>query len=274
MLPTLAKLSQARANISTPHRLKLGEMLSTFSETLPAPLSGFEKIEELSDNMDVDPMDRLQEMGMEWKKMVKNFDILESEHQIRHVDETRYREGLSKAVGDIQDAVSASDRKTQLLVTQIGTESSQDGGLSLWEAVERTEETVLKGKRKFEEHCRDQVEMGTKYLSLKAKVGETEESMTNLSGHYRLTMEGVKRQLLDLRSSAMGFGKPILGIRDRLGLAHGAAWSKHEVLEESVRALEKRMDRKAKGGGNGAGPTVYERAELEGVRSAVNNLDM
>jgi hypothetical protein len=83
MLPTLAELSQARANISTPRRLKLGEMLSTFSETLPAPLwCGFEKIEELSDNMDVNPMDRLQEMGTEWKKMVKNFDILESEHQI------------------------------------------------------------------------------------------------------------------------------------------------------------------------------------------------
>jgi hypothetical protein len=57
MLPTLAELSQARANISTPRRLKLGEMLLTFSETLPAPLGGFEKIEELSDNMDVDPMD-------------------------------------------------------------------------------------------------------------------------------------------------------------------------------------------------------------------------
>jgi hypothetical protein len=170
--------------------------------------------------------------------------------------------------------VSESDRKTQLLVTRIGTESSQDGGSSLWEAVKRTEETVLKGKRKFEEHRHDQIEMGTKYLSLKAKVGETEESMTNLSGHYRLTMEGVKGQLLDLRSSATGVGKPTLGIRDRSGLAHGAAWSKHEVLEEFVCALEKRMDCEAKGGGDGAGPTVYKRAELEGVRSAVNDLDM
>jgi hypothetical protein len=214
-------------------------------------------------------------MGAEWKKMVKNFDILESEHQIRHVDETRYHEGLSKAVGDMQDAVSESDKKTQLLVTRIGTESSQDGGSLLWEAVERTEETVLKGKRKFEEHRSDQIEMGTKYLSLKAKVRETEESMTNLSGHYRLTMEGVKRQLLDLRSSAMGVGKPTLGIRDRSGLAHGVAWSNHhEVLEESVCALEKRMDREAKGGGDIAGPTVYERVELEGVRSAVNDLVM
>jgi hypothetical protein len=112
MVPTLEELAQARANISTPRQLKLGEMLSTFSETLPTPLGGFEKIGDLSDDLDVDPKDRMQEMGTEWKKMVKNFDILESEHQIRHVDETRYREGLSKAVGDKQDAVSEIDRKT------------------------------------------------------------------------------------------------------------------------------------------------------------------
>jgi hypothetical protein len=76
--------------------------------------------------------------------------------------------------------VSESDRKTQLLVTRIGTEANQDGGSSLWEAVERTEETMLKGKRKFEDQRRDQAEMCSKYLALKTKVVETEESMTNL----------------------------------------------------------------------------------------------
>jgi hypothetical protein len=103
-------------------------MLSTFSETLPTPLGGFKKIGDLSDDLAVDPKDRMQEMGTEWEKMVKNFDILDSKHQIRHVDKTRYCEGLSEAVGDIKDAVSESDRKTQLLVTRIGTESNQDGG--------------------------------------------------------------------------------------------------------------------------------------------------
>jgi hypothetical protein len=34
-----------------------------------------------------------------------------------------------------------------------------------------------------------------------------------------------------------------------------------------------RMDREATSGGKGAGPTLYERAELEGVCSAVDGLD-
>jgi hypothetical protein len=124
-------------------------------------------------------------------------------------------------------------------VTWIGTESNQDGGSSLWEAVERTEEITQKGKRKFEEHRRNQVEMGLKYLSLKAKVGETEESMTNISGHYMLTMEGVKRQLVDLRASVAGVGRSTMGAQGKLSFsagmkAPGVVWSKHEALEESV----------------------------------------
>jgi hypothetical protein len=49
MVPTVEELSKARNNISTPRRLKLGEMLSVMSESHPTPLGGFEKIGRLSE---------------------------------------------------------------------------------------------------------------------------------------------------------------------------------------------------------------------------------
>jgi hypothetical protein len=85
-------------------------------------------------------------------------------------------------------------------------------------------------------------------------------------------MEGVKRQLVDLRSSVAGVGKSAMGSHGRLSFsaglkAPGAPWSKHEALEESVRGLEMRMDREAQSSG-------IERAELESVRPAVDGLDI
>jgi hypothetical protein len=44
--------------------------------------------------------------------------------------------------------------------------------------------------------------MGAKYLSLRTRLTETEESMTNLSGHYRGMMERVTLQLKELKSGS------------------------------------------------------------------------
>jgi uncharacterized coiled-coil DUF342 family protein len=185
----------------------------------------------------------MEEMASEWIKVAKNFDVLESKHQVRCLDETKYRDGLTKAVGDLQDAVSESDRKTQLLVIRIGVETEADGGSSRWEAVESAGETIAKGKRKFEDYRKDQVEMGAKYLSLKTRVTETEESTTNLSGHYRGTMERVTLQLKDLKSGSRTDVRPSEafseGVESRFSRGvTGVPWEKHAELAQEVRALK------------------------------------
>jgi hypothetical protein len=51
-VPVLADLSKARQNINTPRRLKLGALLSVFSESLSEPLGGFESIDLLDESED------------------------------------------------------------------------------------------------------------------------------------------------------------------------------------------------------------------------------
>jgi hypothetical protein len=97
---------------------------------------GLKKSEDFRKRGDKTPGVRTEEMASEWVRVVKNFDVLGSEHQMRCLGKTKYRNGLTKAVGDLQDAVSESDRKTQLLVTRIGVETEAGGSSSLWEAVE------------------------------------------------------------------------------------------------------------------------------------------
>jgi hypothetical protein len=61
IVPSVEELLKPRANISTPRRLnKLVEMLLVFSESIPALLGGFEKIEDFPDKFDFHPKARLK----------------------------------------------------------------------------------------------------------------------------------------------------------------------------------------------------------------------
>jgi hypothetical protein len=264
MVPTVEELSKARDNISTPRQLKLGGMLSVLSESHPTPLRGFEKISDVTERNNLNPDVRLKEMASEWGKVAKNFDIFESEHQVRCLDETKCRDGLSKAVGDLQDAINESDRKTELLVTRIGVETEVDGGSSLWEAVESASETLAKGKRKFDDYRKDQAELGANYLALKSQVAETEQNMTNLSAHYHGTMDGVKRQLKELRAGTQAEARPSDAFSGHAGsgLSHegrGVPWSKHAESAQEVRSIKFTMNAGGNsgnvpwGGGGGKG---------------------
>jgi hypothetical protein len=87
-VPVLADLSKARQNINTPRRLKLGAMLSVFSETSSEPLGGFESID-LLDEVEGGRA-KLRLIVDKWKKIVWNFESLADEHQRRSTDEIKY----------------------------------------------------------------------------------------------------------------------------------------------------------------------------------------
>jgi hypothetical protein len=146
--PSLAKFSEIESNNKTPKKLKVGTFLELLVETMPVGIGKAEEIETITDPGGMDPgaeresakSAAMRTVLSEWNKVSACVELFNAEFAKLGENESKYRDGISKTVMKIHDAIRDTDARAALLGSQMGHDTSEASGQGdelVWDTIRR-----------------------------------------------------------------------------------------------------------------------------------------